>query len=305
MTNYQNIVNLSDIEALWNNEMGFIYPIAADVFKRGVYLYQEKFVYGTYDEDKLVGFIIAKKKHDEILPSYAKKGWLSLFYVAKKYRQQGIGSKLLLAAEDYLRDKDEILLGQDVGNFFPGLPSDFNNLTDLWLNKRGYLSGRTTHDLINYKPKLQQIQNTNYLFRVATKEDKEALLSLFATFSERWFHEGYTYFQNDGNGDEYVVCCHNNKIIAFSRINDSLRPCGGYNMTWYERFEKLGGIGPLGVLSSYRKQGLGKDIVAFAINELIKRGKKVLIIDWTGLLEFYQQFGFEVWKTYKYMSKKA
>lgn len=305
MINYQVVEELKDIQGLWNNEMGNIYPLADNVFSCNVCNYKEKFVYGAYDETKMVGFVITKKFTNDILPDYHKKGWISLFYVAKASRRQGIGSRLLSEAENYLSDKKEILIGQDIGNFFPGLPADFNNLTDLWLSKKGYSLNRTTHDLINYKPQNYPIKNTHYTFRTANRGDISALEELFKTFSPRWTYEGKSYFAAGGTGEEYVICCDKEKIIAFSRLNDSRNLQGGYNITWYPRFSCLGGIGPLGVHPAYRKQGIGYDIVAYAINEAKKRGLKEIIIDWTGLLEFYQRFDFEVWKAYKYISKKA
>ena len=76
-----------------------------------------------------------------------------------------------------------------------------------------------------------------------------------------------------------------------------------YSLTWRKRFMALGGIGPLGVDTSYRNKNIGYDIVAYAHNVLIDNNVSNIIIDWTGLLDFYRQFGFEVFKSYFYMTK--
>ena len=76
-----------------------------------------------------------------------------------------------------------------------------------------------------------------------------------------------------------------------------------YSLTWRKRFVALGGIGPLGVDASYRNKHIGYDIVAYAHNVLIDNNVSDIIIDWTGLLDFYRQFGFEVFKSYFYMAK--
>ena len=76
-----------------------------------------------------------------------------------------------------------------------------------------------------------------------------------------------------------------------------------YNVMYQERFEKLGGIGPLGVDGEMRKTGLGMDMMSVGISRLVDRGMTSLMIDWTGLMELYSRFGFEVWKSYKYMEK--
>lgn len=305
MIEYKPIHQLEDIITFWNQEIGFIYPIAHDVFLRNVIRYEPKMVLGAYIEESLVGFIIAKKCQDELLPEQMNLGWISLFWVAKKARRQGIGTHLLQAAETYLSDKQEIKIGADIHNFFPGVPSDFDHLTDEWLIKRGYTSYRTTHDLINTTPFELPLRNRSFHFSVATKEDEAGIVELLKTFSNRWAHQGIRYFEAGGDGREYVIAKDKGKVIAFARINDRSTDAEGYSITWYPRFVNLGGIGPLGVLADYRHIGLGYDIVAYAIKEMIHRGMIELIIDWTGLVTFYQQFGFEVWKTYQYMSKKA
>ena len=77
-----------------------------------------------------------------------------------------------------------------------------------------------------------------------------------------------------------------------------------FSLTWRARFSNLGGIGPLGIDPNYRKKHLGYDIVSSAVNHLIDEGAEQIIVDWTGLLEFYRHMGFEVWKSYFYSSKK-
>ena len=75
-------------------------------------------------------------------------------------------------------------------------------------------------------------------------------------------------------------------------------------MMWKDRFDNLGGIGPLGVDKDYRKMHLGGDIIKAAQNYLVDYGVSDIIIDWTGLMELYQKYGFEVYKTYKYTNLK-
>ncbi|MFA6627813.1 MAG: GNAT family N-acetyltransferase [Bacilli bacterium] len=302
---YHPVDDLAFVCALWNREVGFIYPIADDVFSRNVINYPTKRVFGAYDETQLVGFIITKTSTDSLLPAYLDRGWISLFYVAKKYRYQGIGSTLLRQAEDVLADKKEIWVGSDLFNFFPGVPTDFDNLTDVWLTKRGYYGSRSTHDMIIRSFQDLPIRNYDIEFSVATKIDEVGLIELLKTFSDRWAQEGIRYFEAGGTGREYVIAKDQGKIIAFARINDREAPFGGYNITWYPRFVNLGGVGPLGVNKIYQGRGLGNDIVVYALKEMQERKMIEVMIDWTGLVSFYQQFGFEVWKTYKYMSKKS
>ena len=52
------------------------------------------------------------------------------------------------------------------------------------------------------------------------------------------------------------------------------------------------------VHENYRKQGIGKDMMSLAISNLQEKGCKTYMIDWTGLMELYRKFNFEVWKSY-------
>lgn len=305
MIKYQSIIDYIDCINLWNREVGFIYPITPEVFKQNVLNYQSKIAYGAYNDNELVGFIIGKTFESPILSSYNNKAWISLFYVSHKYRRQGIGSKLLTMLEDNFNDKEEIFVGKDINNFFPGVPTDFINLTDNFLLKRGYEGNKYTHDLINYNPQYYPTRNQDCEYVVGTIEIKDQLLKfLEKNFPGRWYYDAYDYFRNGGNGTSYALIKKNNAIIAFARINDRHEKIYPYNVTWYKRFKNLGGIGPLGVDIDERGKGFGYDIVAHAINILKNRNIVEMIIDWTGILEFYQKFNFEVWKNFKYMSKK-
>lgn len=296
---YQSVLTL------WNQEVGFIYPLDEEVFSQNLINYPYKVVYGAYNDTQLVGFIVGKTWDGDIMSELNDKAWISLFYVARKYRRCGIGSQLLTQLETTFNNKSEMNVGRDINAFFPGIPCDFDNLTDTWFEKRGYISGKYTHDLVNRNPSHFPIKNKRYLFREGKIEDKEQFLAwIYQQFGIRWHYEAYQYFEKGGTGKEYVFAFDDNKLIAFCRINDQSFNHFGYNMTWRKRFALLGGVGPLGVDKVYRGKQLGYDIVAYGINTLIKRGIQEIIIDWTGLLDFYQQFGFEVWKSFKYMSKK-
>jgi predicted acetyltransferase len=75
-------------------------------------------------------------------------------------------------------------------------------------------------------------------------------------------------------------------------------------MNFYDRFEFLGGIGPLGVDIEYRKRNIANNILKTIINELINKKVSEIIIDWTNLMHIYQKYGFEIWKSYTYVYKE-
>lgn len=305
MIKYKSINDYQAISELWNRELGFIYPIASDVLTQNITNYPSKYVLGAYDNEMLIGFVVGKKNITNIA-SYQNLGWISIIYVARKYRNQGIGSHLLTAVEEYLQGVEVIHLGKDVNNFFPGIPVDFNGLADRFFINRGYEVYGTTHDLINTNLKTLPIKNKNIIYKQCTLAEQPQLLSFMKrNFPGRWTYEVEQYFINGGDGNEYIIGMDGNNVIGFARANDRTSKQSHYNITWYQRFKNLGGIGPLGVDSLYRGKDIGYDIVAMAVNTLINRGISEIIIDWTSLLSFYRQFGFEVWKSFKYLSKKG
>src|SRR2546423_3987873 len=72
--------------------------------------------------DQIVGFClsIARQVPLENAPSDAHRGYITLFAVAPKYQRQGIGSKLLAYAENYLRAQ-----GRKLCMISPYAPGDF------------------------------------------------------------------------------------------------------------------------------------------------------------------------------------
>lgn len=290
---------------LWNNEMGLIYPITQKAFYQNVINYTEKDGLIAYCDKEVKGFIILKEFSDNKLVDYTNDLFISLFYVSKKFRRQGIGTTLFDFA-DKMCGRRNLVIGKDLYNFFPGVPTDFDNLTDVWLEKRGFIGNRYTHDLIAYNPKSYKIMNEEVEYRYCSDEDKDRLIAFILKNNwKRWALEVEQYFQNKTKNDEqaYIIGLIDGEIISFVRVNTNRMSLVGYNVMWQDRFENLGGIGPLGVDKNSRKNGLGKDIISIAVNDLKNKGCFSIMIDWTGLMELYSKFNFEVWKSYKYMHK--
>lgn len=298
---------------MWNKTYGYIYPIYEELLKRNLSNIYESASYVVYDENEMVAFIISKIWQDEFeIPGYSEIGWISLMLVDPKYRNKGIGTKLLNLAENEFKKegKTSINLGKDYLNFFPGLPVDLKNSVD-WFVKRGFSRSYDTFDLIkNIKGQSLNrlsLRNKNIEYRVANMNDKYELLAFIEkNWPGRWLKESIDYFENGGSGEEYIIGLDNQKICAFAKIgypNTNINLIS-YSLTWRNRFDALGGIGPLGVDSAYRHKNLGYDIVSFANNVLLDNNVSNIIIDWTGLLDFYRHMKFEVFKSYYYMSKK-
>lgn len=293
---------------LWNDEYQKIYPISEELFERNVSNANVDLSFIAIKNNEVVGFVFAKTWDDEFpIASYQNTGWISLIYVKKQFRNQGIGSKLLDLVENGMinQHKTILYLGKDYNNYFPGLPVDLKNYLEFFL-KRGFIRPYDTYDLIKKDKDFLTPKQDKYKFRLANINDKENIFALLETnWPGRWLKEAIDYFDNGGTGREYLICLDGEKVIGFAKVNfpNTDTSLISYNLTWRNRFEALGGVGPLGIDKNYRKQHLGYDIVVNACNILNENNVSEIIIDWTGLVEFYRLFGFEVWKMYFYLNK--
>ncbi len=308
----KNYKQKENIYYLWNTEYGKIYPISKELFERNLLNASLEYSYVVTKDDYLIGFIICKVWNEDFyINTYDENCWISLFYVNKSNRGNGIGTKLLNLVELNLKrlSKKNLYIGKDYLNYFPGLPVDLKNSAN-WFERRGFVRTYDTYDLIKSnhlkKDDKLKLRNLDIEYRICSIDDKEQLIAFIQRdWPGRWEKEAIDYFENGGTGKEYVVGIINHTICAFAKIGlpttDILLT--SYSLTWRKRFVALGGIGPLGVDASYRNKHIGYDIVAYAHNVLIDNNVSDIIIDWTGLLDFYRQFGFEVFKSYFYMAK--
>ena len=305
MVDFTSFSDYSSVRKLWNEEVGFIYPITDEIFNHHVtnspYLAKNA-SFAAYLDNLLVGVIIVKTYSGDEILAYNDRAWISLFYVSKRFRKQGIGSTLLEKAILEIKEmgKKEIHMGQDLGNFFPGIPCDFDNLTANFIVKRGFNLLGYTHDLLLKEPFTKEVDNRLGLqYRFATLDDKEKLLGfLEKNFPGRWHYEAKEYFEKELKSNNYFIALDGEDIVAFVRINDAKDGLCAYNTNWSSRFNNLVGIGPLGVDKERRGKGISKEMITTLLYDLHKEGKDEILIDWTSLLVYYQQFGFEVWKCY-------
>lgn len=294
---------------LWNNEYGKTFPITEELLNRNLSNAYDNASYVALDNEKVIGFIIGKIWESKFyIDSYNDTGWISLIYVHPEYRNKGIGTKLLDIVEKEFEklNKKTIHIGKDYNDFFPGLPKDLGESLG-WFEKRGYIRPYDTNDLINSnKDKIKLINNT-FVFKNADLSDKDRILNFMRkNWPGRWTKETIDYFENGGTGREYLICLDGEQVIAFVKVGypNTSELLISNSQTWRAHFKALGGIGPLGVDKEYRGRHLGYDIVASAKNFLIDAEASDIIIDWTGLIDFYKKFGFEIWKSYHYLTKQ-
>ncbi|SET06973.1 Acetyltransferase, GNAT family [Oceanobacillus limi] len=301
---------LEEIVELWNNEVGESFPMLEELFEQNSFLDENICLEGSRiavtKNNQVIGFLVAKRWQEELQVGMKPEfGWIQVLIVKQSYRKQGIGKHLLDHAEEVFQSKGvkRIILGRDPWHYFPGIPEQFEDVCR-WFEHKGYEKHGTDYDLIrSYNPiEKHSIPNIKDVeFALLKTNEKEHLLDfLHRCFPGRWEYEAITYFERGGTGREFVVLKKKDQIIGFCRINDSMSPLIAQNVYWAPLFkEELGGIGPLGIDAKERKNGYGLAIVEAGIAFLRERGINRIVIDWTGLVDFYQKLGYGKWKTYK------
>ncbi|MFC4803219.1 GNAT family N-acetyltransferase [Neobacillus sp. GCM10023253] len=310
-----DIEKLPQLVNLWNSEIGAEFPMTGKLFKQNSFDDENILPQGSCmaidDQDQLAGFIVSKTWREKInIPRDGQTGWIQVLIVRSSSRGQGVGSALLKRCESALRESGckKVFLGRDTHHYFPGVPIEYE-ITKKWFEQKGYQAAGTESDLIHHyqtdeKSALPEL--TDVQISLLTENEKEPFLSfLQRCFPGRWEYEAHHYFRCGGNGREFVVLKKAGDIIGFCRINDPDSPFIAQNVYWASLFqEPLGGIGPLGIDRAERKKGYGLAIVEAAVSILRDRKINRIVIDWTGLTEFYGRLGFKVWKEYQQYYKE-
>ncbi|WP_316244937.1 GNAT family N-acetyltransferase [Oceanobacillus jeddahense] len=299
---------------LWNQEIGCEFPMRKELFQQNSFkdenICKQASAIAVDDKERVIGFVIAKRYRENLDVGISNEiGWIQVLLVKQDQRNQGVGSTLLANAESQLQNDGvkQILLGRDPWHYFPGIPVELEE-TKAWFEHKGYKNTGTEHDMIrkySINDKIEPPNIEGIECSVLELEDKKLFLDfLHRCFPGRWEYEAIHYFQNGGTGREFVILKKGQKIIGFCRMNDAKSNLIAQNVYWAPLFkEELGGIGPLGVDEKERGQGYGLAVVEAGIYYLRKRGVSRIVIDWTGLVAFYNKLGYNVWKTYSAYNK--
>ncbi|OCA85989.1 acetyltransferase [Bacillus sp. FJAT-27225] len=309
-----SIDKLEELVELWNRELGTDFPMRKQLFEQNSFRDDNVFFEASRialdENNNVIGFLVAKRWQEKLeVGMNPNMGWIQVLLVDHRFRNQSIGTNLLKHAEKIFMDNNinSIVLGRDPWHYFPGIPQQYDDVSS-WFEKQGYNKLGSDYDVLcKYNsgsdtafPKFEGVE-----FSVLDIKDKDPFLQfLNRCFPGRWEYEAIHYFEKGGTGREFVVLKKENKIIGFCRMNDSNSPIIAQNVYWAPLFnEELGGIGPLGIDSNERKNGYGLAIVQAGIVYLRNRNVNSIVIDWTGLIDFYGKLGYEVWKSYNSYKK--
>ena len=266
-----------------------------------------RLVYHNHDP---MGFVLVSALPDvppELYP--VTPGWIDAIIVAPESQRMGLGTQLLIWAEQWL-------LGHGVGRIFvagslrpfkPGVPTSYRHTYTL-LTHRGYADDGETWDVardLGAGPSLTRYPPADLApIHPARPKDREPLRAFLGrTFPGRWRFEVEEFLREGGRLADILILEHNGRVEGFCWITreDSLRPLGRFYM--HSLPKPWGQLGPIGISDAVRGQGWGGRLLQAGLTHLADLGVRGCVIDWTTLLAFYAKFGFEPYHHYHLLVK--
>lgn len=292
---------------LWNKNFSEEFKTTESMLKNKIFEDKDIFKEGSFmlfHNGKLKGIIVAKIDNSG-LEDYINCGWINSFLIEEELRHKGWGNKLLCKTEAAFLQYGikKIILGGDFNNFFSGIPNPDEKNIAFFENRKYHINDENHYDLM---ADLSQVdieglnvhRNTadEYVTVPVTAATVGALEAFFdKAFPGRWKLEVMSYVKNGGDLRHIHILCHNERVIGFSKvwISDNNEE----DVYLYGR--NRGSLGPIGISEQYRGKGLGNRLLNDSLLLLKASGAQNVLIDWTILKDFYGQFGFTPYRSYR------
>ena len=297
--------HLKKLNRLWNSEFSSTYPLKKAFYKSKILddcnLNKDASFVALYDNEP-VGFIFIKTwfKYSG-LNNEKETAHISLMFVKKEMRNMGIGSDMLqLSISEIKKHKNitTLVVGNDMKKIFPGIPSNLNSAPIFFMNK-GFTQKEGVVDMIRVvrNEGVEEFDNKDLVIRIATEEDKEAILKLCV--ENKWRREAYLvneYFENGGSGRRITIGLLNDKIVSIVRFNDDNRL--PFKTSRFIKDKKLGSIHFVKIDKNHENKGLEEAMNVATKNYMVKRGCKKIIVTSTKNINFYKKLGYSAYTYY-------
>lgn len=225
---------------------------------------------------------------DGTLAGYAliDRNALRLLCVLPQFRGQGIGTKLLTQAEEYVKAAgyNDILTGGASSGLFIGAPEESWG----FFREHGYVSEGQCDEMTQY---LSDFNISDYDFRSYDnvhydwyRGDEQKLLDAVADVAGDWVQ----YFR--GNKNVYCGFCGDD-VACFCIIDNNME------CMLSDGENTVGAVGCVGTVHKFRKRGIGIKMVALATDILKNRGAEQSFIHYTGVADWYAKIGYKTLMT--------
>jgi ribosomal protein S18 acetylase RimI-like enzyme len=311
---------LPQVLGVWNAALGKRFPLSPELFvQNGVrdpHVRPDACWLATVPgRAGAIGVCLAKVVREPLgadgwLP---QRGWVSLLAVHPDYQRRGVGSALLACAEQYLRAQRRtvVALGGDPNHFLPGVPADRGALA--FFRAAGYIFDAEAFDLRRgvsrratpaTDPTAPVVRGVT--IRALQPADAPRLLTfLDRVFPGRWRYTVGRILQQGGSIGDIMGVVADNRVVGFAQLYHPGSRWIGPSVAWtWGQGRRTGGIGPMGLASTFRGRGLGLALLDRSVRHLARLGVREIIVDWTGLRDFYGRLGFSVWRRYRQGEKR-
>lgn len=249
--------------------------------------------------------------------AWADEGWLQIVAVSPGRQRKGVGRAIVerLLAGARADGLTRVRLGDGIHYLFPGVPADLPGARAFF----AALGARYTHDTYDLRASLDGRATTErdrvalaaagLTIRPMEQAESEAHLAfLEREFELDWVHDETWAIEHGMAARDIVLLVPaavpgppvaSEAIVGFAAIHQRGNgPLYGPRF-WENLLEpSSGGLGPIGIVERLRGRGLGRALLAGALDILQARGVRDCVVDWTTLLDYYGPFGFRPWKTY-------
>ena len=210
-------------------------------------------------------------------------GYVKLLAVDPDFRERGIGSQLLTELESRFKEKgcQKVRIMDSAPNYFmPGLDFRYTEGT-CFLRKRGYIQDGENLNLLadlqyfltEFDEEIEKLSKNGIEVRRAFMANKDDVLKMVVSEWPGWFSEVDATFRHDP--PTLFIALRDKQPVGFSAYDSN-------NV-------RTGWFGPMGVLPSERKLGIGQIVCKLCLAEIKKQGFHTSVIPWVGPVRFYSK----------------
>lgn len=233
----------------------------------------------VHENGTIAGFVggVIREKKGQLT------GYVKLLAVEPEFREKGFAKMLLTELEHRVKDMgiEKIRIMDSAPNYFmPGLDYRYTEGTCL-LRRMGYEKDGENLNLLSdlqyfstdFSDEIKDCQDKGFEIRRARESDKEKVYEMINKEWPPWVAEADVTFRHDPIS--LFIALKEGDVVGFSAYDSNNVGTG-----WF---------GPMGVLTEYRKYGLGQVVCKLCLAEIKKQGFHTSIIPWVGPVRFYSK----------------
>lgn len=277
---------------LWNAAFGEAFPMDLRLWRQNLEAQPCELLVETR-EGRPAGFALARRAPG--------KGWVEALAVAPEWRRQGLGSALLEQACAWT-EAPLVRLGAGPAHFFPGVPAGGEG----FFAARGFARDWHATDLVLEADEAAPGALPEAVLPCPPDRVPDLLGFLEREFPDRWLTDTRLRLARGESSTGILIALVDGGVEGFCHVYHPGSVTLGPSVYWRAALgERWGGLGPVGVSRAVRGRGLGHAMVEGAIRHLRSLGCRQIGVDWTGIPEFYERFGFRPWRVYRGMARVA